>query len=407
MRTELFIAWRYLFSKKGYNAINIVSGISAAAISVVAAAMICVMSVMNGFGGLIEDMFSQFDPQLRITSVRGKTIDSSNDTISQLASLPFVQAMTVSIEEKALVEYDGQQIPVQVKGVDLNFQQVTQIDSIIIDGYYALSDTNYYKLMLGVGLASVLNISARMHHGITLYAPKREGRVNMMRPDDSFRRSSGIVTGVFAVNQTKYDDRLVLVPLDMAHQLFGYERSIGTAVELRLTDNANLNSAQREIEQILGSGYKVENRYEQQADFFRMLKIEKLLTALLLIFIMLIAGFNIIGSLSMLIIDKQSNSKILLALGANIEMIRRIFLLEGWMISSIGAMIGVVIGLILCLIQQYFGIIKLGQSTDYIISAYPVKVQAIDIVATIFIVLLLGFICAWFPVSKIKYDEKD
>lgn len=407
MRPELHIAWRYLFSKKGHNAINIVSGVSAAAVGVVTAAMVCVLSVMNGFGALVEQMFSEFDPEIRITAAEGKSFQLDTLPVQQALALPFVQATSEVVEEMALVRYKDHQQPARVMGVDSVFQQITHIDTIITDGYFSVFDGAFDRCVMGRGLATQIGVNAHFVGAVHLYAPKRLERVNMLRPDEVFLHEKAFMAGTFAVNQTSYDDQLLLVSLPLARRLFQYDTLTVTALELQLDPKGHFSARQMkaQLRECLGEGYVVADRYEQQSDFFRILKIEKLLTALLLAFILLIACFNVIGSLSMLIIDKQDDICILRHLGATPQIIRRIFLCEGWFIIVLGAVFGLVIGLTICLLQQHLGLLKLGSGTDYVISAYPVLVQAVDVLAVAVIVLGMGFLAAWYATRTLRSKE--
>ena len=407
MRPELHIAWRYLFSKKGHNAINIVSGVSAAAVGVVTAAMVCVLSVMNGFGALVEHMFSEFDPEIRITAAEGKSFQLDTLPVQQALALPFVQATSEVVEEMALVRYKDHQQPARVMGVDSVFQQITHIDTIITDGYFSVFDGAFDRCVMGRGLATQIGVNAHFVGAVHLYAPKRLERVNMLRPDEAFLHEKAFMAGTFAVNQTSYDDQLLLVSLPLARRLFQYDTLTVTALELQLDPKGHFSARQMkaQLRECLGEGYVVADRYEQQSDFFRILKIEKLLTALLLAFILLIACFNVIGSLSMLIIDKQDDICILRHLGATPQIIRRIFLCEGWFIIVLGAVFGLVIGLTICLLQQHLGLLKLGSGTDYVISAYPVLVQAFDVLAVAMIVLGMGFLAAWYATRTLRSKE--
>lgn len=409
LRVEYRIAWRYLFSKKGHNAINIVSGVSAAAVAVVTAAMVCVMSVMNGFGTMVEQLFSQFDPDIRIETTTGKSFHLSKDTQEMLAQLPSVAMLSRSIEETALVYYDDKQMPVQLRGVDTAFAQLTHIDNIITDGKYMVFDGAFERAVLGQGLAWQLGINAHFVQAMHVYAPKRTGRVNMLRPDESFNHETCFIAGTFAVQQTQYDDALMIVSIELARRLLDFGDDEVSALLVQIKDGVSVRQAKRELQSVLGSRYRILDRYEQQADFFRILRIEKLLTGLLLAFILLIATFNIIGALSMLIIDKQRDIKILSDLGADDKMIRRIFLYEGWLISALGAAAGLVIGLVICLIQEHFGILKLGSGTEYVVSAYPVAVQGADILIIAAVVLLLGAVAAYIPTLGMiaKTTNKD
>lgn len=399
---ESNIAWRYLFSKKGHNAINIVSGISSAAVAVVTAAMICVLSVMNGFGELVERMFSEFDPELMVVPAEGQTLRTDTLPVASLYAREDVEAVSMQLEQTALVRYKDHQMPARVMGVDSLFTRTAHIDSIITDGFYSVWDGAFDRAVLGRGLAAQLGTNAHFTGALHLYAPKRTGRINLLRPDQSLLHEHAFIAGTFAVNQIEYDDQLMLVSLPLAQRLFEYDEHTATALRITPKEGVKITNLKSQITNTLGTKFKVLDRYEQQADFFRILRIEKLLTVVLLVFILLIASFNIIGSLSMLIIDKTEDIRILSHMGADEPMIRRIFLLEGWLISMLGTVTGLVIGVLLCLGQQHYGWLRLGSGMQYIISAYPVQVQTGDVVMVALIVLALGFVAAWYPAKKMK-----
>lgn len=400
VKTALHIAWRYLFAKKQFNAIHIITTISSIAVGVVTAAMICVMSVMNGFGTMVEQMFSQFDPDIRITAQNGKSFHLSQETKDQLLALPEVNLLSESIEETALIYFEDKQTPVQLMGVDSVFDSLTDIDQIITDGHFEVYDGGFDRAVLGQLLAWKIGIGARFIHGIQVYAPKRNSKVNMLRPDANFNTETCFIAGIFAVNQQKYDENTMIVDIDFTRRLLEYDSTEMTA--LMVATHGNIKQAKRAIAQVMGEGYNIHDRYEQQKDFFRILRVEKLLTSLLLAFILLIATFNGIGALSMLIIDKKNDIRILSHLGASEQLIRRIFLFEGWLVNAIGAIGGVVVGLTICLLQEHFGLLKLGNGVEYVISAYPVAVQGWDILLVIGIVLILSLISVSIPVRKIK-----
>lgn len=402
MKTELKIAWRYLFSKKQFNAIHIITAISSAAVGVVTAAMICVLSVMNGFGVLVEQMFSQFDPDLRITAQTGKSFSISEEKRGELLDLPSVNLLSESITETALVYFEDKQMPVQLMGVDSCFAALTEIEQIIIDGHYEVYDGAFDRAVLGQGLAWKLGIGAHFVRGIEVYAPKREGKVNMLRPDVNFNRETCFISGTFAVNQQKYDENMMLVDINLTRRLLDYSANEVSALQIGLVEGYSTKNAKREISSVLGEGYLLQDRYEQQEDFFKILRIEKLLTALLLVFILLIATFNGIGALSMLILDKQQDIRTLSHLGADDKMIRRVFMFEGWISTALGAFAGLIIGLVVCLLQEHLGLLKLGNGAEYIVSSYPVAVQGWDIVLVVIVVLLLGAISSWIPTRKLK-----
>ena len=405
MKPALKIAWRYLFAKKQFNAIHIITAISSVAVGVVTAAMICVLSVMNGFGVMIEELFSQFDPDLRITAKAGKSFIINQETKSQLLSIPSINLVSESITETALAYFEEKQMPVQLMGVDSVFGQLTGIENIITDGHYEVFDGAFDRAVLGQGLAWKLGIGVHFIHAIEVYAPKREGKVNMLRPDVNFNSERCFIAGTFAVNQQKYDENLMLVDIDLARRLLDYETTEVTALQVGVAEGYSIRRAKRDIATILGEGYLIQDRYEQQEDFFRILRVEKFLTTLLLVFILLIATFNGIGSLSMLIIDKQQDIRTLSHLGASNDMIREIFMLEGWMVNTLGALGGVIVGLGTCLLQEHLGLLKLGNGAEYVVSAYPVAVQPGDIAFVCIIVLILGVISSWIPARKINIQR--
>ena len=358
------------------------------------------MSVMNGFGTMVEQMFSQFDPDIRITAQNGKSFHLSQETKAQLLALPEVNLLSESIEETALIYFEDKQTPVQLMGVDSVFDSLTDIDNIITDGHFEVYDGAFDRAVLGQLLAWKIGIGARFIHGIQVYAPKRNSKVNMLRPDANFNTETCFIAGIFAVNQQKYDENTMIVDIDFTRRLLEYDSTEMTA--LMVSTQGNIKQAKRAIAQVMGEGYNIHDRYEQQKDFFRILRVEKLLTSLLLAFILLIATFNGIGALSMLIIDKKNDIRILSHLGANEQLIKRIFLFEGWLVNAIGAIGGVVVGLTICLLQEHFGLLKLGNGVEYVISAYPVAVQGLDILLVIGIVWILSLISVWIPVRRIK-----
>lgn len=405
MSFESHIAWRYLFSRKRVNAINIVSGVSAAAVAVVTAAMICVLSVMNGFGSVIEQMFSRFDPQLEVVATQGKTLSLGDPKIASLYEDPDVAIVSEVLEQTALIRYKDKQTPARLMGVDTLFARATEIDSIITDGAFVLTDEGGFpRSVLGRGLAATIGVNAHFVEPIYIYAPKRTGRVNLMRPDKSFQREHTFISGTFAVNQVQYDDQVMIVALPLVRRLYDYDSLTVTSLHLRLCEEANVDKVKKRLREAVGANYQVLDRYEQQEDFFHILGVEKWLTALLLVFILLIASFNVISSLTMLIIDKREAIRTLSSLGATPQQIRRVFLYEGWLISILGAVSGIVLGVGICLLQQHYGLIKLGSGEDYVLSAYPVVVEWTDIVLVAAVVLVLGFVAAYIPSRRVKSE---
>lgn len=411
MNFPFYIARRYLFSKKSHNAINIISGISVCGVALATLALICTLSVFNGFQDMVATLFTAFDPEIKITALQGKMFDAKDEHVLKLRELPQVDVFTETLEDHAMVQYKDRQAMAVIKGVEDNFEQLSAIDSILYGkGEFILHDSIVDYGVMGAELVSVLGTGIRFVDPLLVYAPKRKEKVNMTNPTASFNQeylfSSGLV---FAVNQKKYDASYIITSLDFARRLFGYGNEV-TAIELKLKPGVNVNQMKAKIEKILGSGFIVQNRYEQQADVFRIMEIEKLISYLFLTFILVIACFNVIGSLSMLIIDKKEDVRTLRNLGASDKLISRIFLFEGRMISLLGAGIGLVLGLLLCFIQQKYGIIALGDSSgSFIVDAYPVSVHVFDVALVFITVLAVGFLSVWYPVrylSKRLLSEK-
>ena len=406
MNFSFYIAKRYLFSKKSHNAINVISGVSVCGVALATLALVCTLSVFNGFQDLVTTMFTAFDPELKITAVSGKVFDAQDDRIQSLKQMPEVEVFSESLEDNVMVQYKDRQAMAVIKGVEDNFRQLTAIDSILYGrGEMVLHDEVVAYAIPGIELVSILGTGVRFLDPLEIYAPKRGSKINVASPASSFNsdylHSSGLV---FAVNQQKYDASYILTSLKFARDLFQYDTEV-SSIELKLKEGANINKVQGRIASLLGKDFQVLNRYEQQADTYRIMEVEKLISYLFLTFILLIACFNVIGSLSMLIIDKRADVVTLRNLGANDETIKRIFLLEGCLISFLGALIGVVLGVALCLVQQEFGLISLGGGDSagaFVVDAYPVNVQLTDVLLVLLTVLVISFLSVQYPVRYLS-----
>lgn len=403
MNFPFYIAKRYLFSKKSHNAINVISGISVCGVALATLAMVCTLSVFNGFQDMVATFFTAFDPQVKITSVKGKVFDGSLPVLSQIKNMPEVAVYSESVEDNAMVQYKGRQVMAVIKGVEDNFDKLTPIDSILFGrGELILHDEVADYAIPGLQLLSTLGTGIRFLDPLEVYAPKRGAKINMANPMSSFVSDDLFSSGLtFTVNQEKYDGSYILTSIDFARNLFQYDKEV-SAVNLRLYPTANEKDVISKIKRILGEDFYVQDRYEQQADTFRIMEIEKLISYIFLTFILMIACFNVIGSLSMLIIDKKNDVQTLRNLGAFDNQIVRIFLFEGRMISFIGAVAGVILGLILCLVQQEYGIISLGNSGSFVVDSYPVSVHVWDVVLIFITVLVIGFISVWYPVRYLS-----
>ena len=405
MNVPVFIARRYLLSKKSHNAINVISGISVCGVALATLALVCTLSVFNGFQDVVATFFTAFDPQLKITATTGKVFDASDRNIQAVRDLPEVAVFSQVLEDNAMVQYKDRQMMATIKGVEDNYEELTPIDSIFFGrGNPTLHDDVADYAIPGVELVSALNTGISFLDPLNVYAPKRGSKVNMANPTSSFCTEQLFSSGlVFAVNQQKYDASYIITSIQFARKLFQYENEV-SSVALRLTSSAQVSKTKKKIQQLLGNGYKVQDRYEQQSDTFRIMKVEKLISYIFLTFILVIACFNVIGSLSMLIIDKRDDVVTLRNLGANDQLIRRIFLMEGWMISFVGAVVGIILGLLLCFIQQTFGILSLGggSGAGFDVDAYPVSVHWQDIVLIFITVVVVGLLSVWYPVHYLS-----
>jgi lipoprotein-releasing system permease protein len=404
----LNIARRYLFSKKTHNAINIISMVSVFGVAVAVAALVCTMSVYNGFQKLLGSMYSNFDPQLKIKVVEGKTFNPNTKAFESVRNNKSVDVFCETLEENALVQYKNSQTSATIKGVSKNFNKLTSIDKIMYSGQFTLNEYDINFATIGVGLAGTLGTGNSFIDPITINTPKRLGKVNLANPAASFKSAQILLSGTFGINQPDYDNNLILVPIAFARDLFEYTNEV-TAIEIKLKDGVDPITAQKTFEKMLGSAYSVQTIMEQKADFYRINRIEKWMTYLILSFILLIALFNVVGSLSMLILEKKKDSITLSELGANQKTIRKIFLYEGRMIAFSGAILGIIIGSAFCLLQQRFGLLKLGGGGNYIVDAYPVSLMLKDVILIFITVLVVSIPSTWWPVQayfkKRKEDE--
>lgn len=365
-------------------------------------ALVCTLSVFNGFQELVTQFFTAFDPELKITTLDGKVFDSQDERILSLKQIPEIEVFSESLEDNAMVQYKDRQVMVVVKGVEDNFYQLTAIDSILYGrGSKTLHDEVADYAIPGVELISVLGTGIRFLDPLEVYVPKKGAKINLANPasslQSSFLHSSGLI---FAVNQQKYDASYILTSLSFARKLFQYDTEV-SSIELKLREGSKISEVKKKLSDILGDSFSIQDRYEQQADTFRIMEIEKLISYVFLSFILLVACFNVVGTLSMLILDKRNDVVTLRNLGANDRVISRIFLFEGCLISFLGSLFGVVLGLVLCLIQQEFGIITLGNGASsgaFVVDAYPVSVHWQDVLLILLTVLVIAFLSVFYPV---------
>lgn len=404
MNFPFFIARRYLFSKKSTHVINVISSISVIGVAVATMALVIVLSVFNGFHDLVASLFTSFDPQLKVVPVEGKTAPADDPILTKIRLLPQVDVATETVEDQALAIYNDHQAMVKIKGVDDNFAELSHITDILYgDGSFSLHAANLEYGIVGIRLAQNLGIGAQWDGFLKIYAPKKEGQLDMTNPGDGFVVDSLNSPGVlFAVKQAKYDKNYIITSISFARNLFAQQGMLSD-LELRLKPGSNLDAVKAEMQQIAGNKYKVLDRFEQQEDTFKIMSIEKMIAYIFLTFILVVACFNIIGSLSMLIIDKKNDVVTLRNLGANDKQITRVFLFEGRMIAVIGAVIGIGLGLLLCFLQQQYGFVRLGDSEgSFIVDAYPVSVHYSDVAIIFVTVIAVGWLAVWYPVRALS-----
>ena len=400
MNFPFYIARRYLFSKKSTHAINVISGISMVGVAVATMALVVTLSVFNGFHDLVASFFTQMDPQLKVTPVKGKTASADDPLLMKIRQLPEVEVATECLEDQAMAVYGDRQMMVKVKGVEDNFNQLTHISEILEgNGEFELHAADMSYGIPGLGVAFQLGLGYTYEEPLRIFAPRRKGQLDMTNPTDGFVVDELYSPGVvFCMKQGKYDRSYILTSIAFTRHLFDAEGQL-TSLELRLKPGSDFDRVRQQMQQIAGNQFHVLDRYEQQDDTFRIMEVEKLIAYVFLTFILVIACFNIIGSLSMLIIDKRNDVVTLRNLGANEHQITRIFLFEGRMISTIGAVVGIFIGLLLCWLQQQFGLVRLGSSEgSFVVDAYPVSVHPWDIVLIFFTVIAVGYLSVWYPV---------
>lgn len=402
-----YIAKRYIFSKKSHHSINIISGISVMGVMIATAAMVCILSVFNGFEDMVAGLFTAFDPELKVMPADGKYVDSSDPLLQKIKENPEVKEYVEVVEDKAMVIANHRQQVVTIKGVDDSFFRMVDFNSIKLgDGELRLHTMDLQYGIFGVNVLSSLGLTIDFPEPVDVYAPKKGEKINLTNPLNDFNQDELYSPkAAFMVMQAKYDSQYVVTSLAFARHLFDKEGLV-TMVELSINDADKIDDVKADLKKLLGEHYKVLDRYEQQADTFKIMEVEKLLSYIFLTFILLIACFNIIGSLSMLIIDKREDIKTLYNLGASNRDISRVFLLEGWLISISGAVLGIIIGVVLCLIQQHYGFLKFGSSAgQFIVDAYPVSVKVLDLVVVFFTVVVIGFLAVWYPVKHFSKKQ--
>ena len=393
MNFPFFIARRYLFAKKSHNVINVISAISVAGIMLASFALICTLSVFNGFHNLVESLFKDFDPEIKVVPSGMKFFNKDDERILKASSLDFIEMSAFTLEEQALISFKSKQEIVMIKGVEDTYHDLVNIDNLLKgNGIFILKDEVCNYGIMGIGLMNRLNCGINPAYPLRLYVPKKDGKINMTNPAVSFNQADIFSPGViFRVEQEKYDDNYVIISLELAQQLTDRENE-ASALEIKIKEGTSLRKAIRNLKSVLGPDFDVQDRIRQQQDIFKVFKLEKFISYLFLTFILLIACFNIIGSLIMLIVEKQQDAGLLESMGASKKTIERIFITNGVLISLIGAVSGLILGVIAVLLQQKYGFISLGSEGNFIVDAYPVSIQVKDIILVLVTVLVVSFL---------------
>ena len=395
MKLSLYIAKRYLFAKKSRNAINVISAVSVAGVAVGTMALIIILSVFNGLETMVSKIFNTFDPDIKITAAEGKTFIADTARLKLLANVEGLSCYSVSIEENALLKYGERQYIATIKGVDENYAMVTNIDSAMWEGEFILTDDKGRSFAIpGMGVAVNLGMRINFVTQLSIIVPRKTASTNL-DPENALKRQFVFPSGIFEVEK-EYDSKYVYLPIGFVRNLTETYEGI-TSIEIKFKENANPQSVQKRIKEIFGKGFVVRNQYEQQEIFYKVMRSERLAIFFILTLILIIASFNIIGSLTMLIIEKERDIEILKSLGADNNLIQKIFIFEGWLISIIGAVAGIFLGFLICWLQQTFGLVKL-QSESLIMDAYPVVMKLKDFIIVPGTVLLIGYWAAWYPV---------
>ena len=399
MNYKLFIAIRYLFSKKRHNTINLITWVSMMGVAIGTMALIAVLSVVNGFERFVQDSFSAFDPSLKILPREGKAFSSQDSLLQKAKALKIHTAWCEVIEQAGLIAFKDHQTTAIIKGVDYNYGNIISSETIMWDGAMDFNNSydNQNLAAIGIGMAEHINSGVDLVQPLTLYAPKNR-KVNLARPDANFTQTTFYNNGIFCVMQPKYDDNLVVMSIDLVREAYQLTEDYVTSIEVKCADE-KVKSIKKQFNNILSEKYIILDQYEQQADFYRITKIEKWTTFMILCFIVMSATFNIIGSLSMRIIEKKEDISLFNSLGATRNDIQKLFIMEGTLISSLGMIIGAILGISIVLIQQHFGLITTGTQI------YPVELQLFDVVVVIAIVLLMGFLSSLYTVKKMRSEK--
>lgn len=371
------------------------------AIAFTTAALVIILSAMNGLTGVVADLYNAIEPDIKVMPAKVKFFEINDELIQKIKSTEGVDRVSMCLSDNALLKANDKQTIVIIKGVDDNFNAVTRFDSVIKEGAYQLKDQKNYFAVFGRGVASQLSININnLIEQISVYSPKR-GAGESINPDDNFNQKYVFPSGTFSLNDD-FDFKYVITHLDLARELFDTKNEL-SSLEIRVKENADADAVQEKIAEITGSGFVVKNRYQLNDVLFKTLETEKLWTFIILAFILIIATFNIIGALTMLIIEKKKDIKTLYYLGADNKLIRNVFMGEGFLITVIGATIGLVLGLVVCLLQKKFHMVEFDD--QYVIPYYPIDMQIKDFIWIVSLILMIGFFAALYPVRVFTHND--
>lgn len=403
VRTAFFIAWRYLFSKKKHNLINIISLISTVGIAASAAALVIVLSVFNGIESLVRSNFNAFNPDFRITLVEGKSFAVDSFPIRDIAALSEIKSVQEIVTDMVLLEYEEKQILIKLKGVGEDYFEVNKMEDLVIDGDFFLYDRGFNYGVMGIGAAGTIQLNLNNPELLQLYYPKRTKR-SFVNTADAFNRQSLIPSGVFATF-TQYDDEFLFSDIGFARDLMDYHGQV-SSLEIFLHEKANVEKCRKDMARIAGDKYLIRDKYQQEESLYKTMKSEKLIIFFILAIIVVVAAFNIIGTMGMLIIEKKEDISILRSLGATSSFIEKIFVLEGLIVSFLGGIAGMVIGALTCFLQETFHIVKFGSGDGYyILDHYPVAMEISDFLLILFLILVISLLASWLPTKIIRKNK--
>ncbi|MFA6200090.1 MAG: FtsX-like permease family protein [Bacteroidales bacterium] len=406
MNLPLFIAWRYFFSKKKLKVINIISLISLIGIAVTTMALLVVLSVFNGFTYVGTKILSSSNPPLVIEAKKGKVFSLDSIPYNKIKSLDKTSAITPVLKENALVSFGQNQSLVEMKGIDETYAKINNVDTSIVYGDFKLKKFSSYACVMGVGLAAQINIPKNaelMGAVVKVIIPKREGGVSI-NPEESFRNREINYSGSFQMN-SEMDENTIFVPISFAREILDYTNNEVSSIFIRPKSESDIPKLKSQIKELVGENYEVKDIFEQEPIYQKVVKAERFGVYIILSFIIFIATFNVMGALSLLIMDKKKDILILRTMGSTLKKVRTIYFLNGLMLSFIGAVIGIILGIGICLVQQHFGIIKMGKG-DFVVDAFPIVIKAIDILSIFFLVLSIGAVSVALMVSRIKFENK-